>query len=560
MGDHSSIPEGRSSADAERSEQNLVELASLAARPDSRLVFFVGAGVSTGTSQFPPTRALMAGLVEEAISRSPKLRGLSPVVPDLSKVGFEMVLNDLWQICQPAVGRFIEHLRAIDEAATPSLAHAFLGEWLAAGRLVMTTNYDRLIERTWDGPVRFDREGGNDSSFATWEKDLGSGALFKLHGSLERPNSCLAALEHVGTAIAGPRRDLLLRVFTQRPLCVLGWRGADPDIPPILRTAFVDRPRDLPVFWVHRTGASARAVSPLLRGIASLRPIIGTANDVLGRLDRDPSAARRLASLAARSHRGDVPSVSFDGTCSTTGLSRFVAITVRRAGDERTALRASDVAAFEATSIGEWMAAREEHALNLWASAAGREDGQFAARRVVADVVGTLRRRGAPTAASPLFGLMSMTVSLARRHPLLIAQLPLLFRANRRAIAAARDRGEDSVGIDIQEALTDYYAGRARLLLAGRLGRQFAAVKRWVLEPYERARARVAGLPERSLHARFDVIAGRAIALARLGECDSSVAEVDELDRLALLLSDPRRVAHWDDQRATIARLCSSLV
>ncbi len=509
----------------------------------------------------PSTTELIARLVEAAADRSPRLRRVIPVIPGLGTVGFEMVLNDLWQICQPAVPAFLDHLREFDAAATPSLAHAFLGQWLDAGHSVITTNYDRLIERTWEGRTRFDRDAADDTGFAEWERDVQRGALFKIHGSLQRTSSCLAALEHVGTTTTGRRRDLLLHVFSRHPMCFVGWRGVDPDVPPVLRATLADRPRDLPLFWVHHTAGSKRGVSPLLREVASIRPIVGSADEILGRLDVDGAAARRLADAVAAHPPAKRPQVRVDlaSACSVSGVSRFAGISLRRAGHERLALRAFDVAAIEAQQVPEWASAREERALTLWANARGGDRGEMAARNVVGHVYSTLRRRPGVAHAEtqgPLFGYLSMTVSLAGRHPSLVARLPRLFRIQRAALADARAVGADPVGVDIQAMLTDLYEGRLRLLLAGRLALRSARLKRWILVPYRRARSRASSLPERSLHARFDVLAGYAVALARLGDCRSCLAELDELDRLSLLLSDPRRLAHWDEQRATIARFC----
>lgn len=59
-------------------------------------------------------------------------------------------------------------------------------------RLGYHHQHDRLIERTADCAVRFDRDAADETGFGRWEQALRDGALFKVHGSLERPSSCLA--------------------------------------------------------------------------------------------------------------------------------------------------------------------------------------------------------------------------------------------------------------------------------------------------------------------------------------------------------------------------------
>ena len=527
--------------------------------PDSGLVFFAGAGISSGPRGIPATADLIRQLLEAAVGANPTLRGLLPAPPVMGKVGFEMVLNDLWQICRDAVPAFFDWLASLDDAASPNPAHSFLSAWVAAGGSVITTNYDRLIERTGECVVRFDRDADDGRGFSRWASDLSGGALFKIHGSLERPSSCLAALEHVGTTVAGARRDLLMQVFRERPVCVVGWAGADPDIPPVIHAALAERSPDLPLFWVHHTAMSPASVSPLLRDASLIRPIYGEVDVVFAALYARASAARRRPGLAGAGQPATAPLAAFR-RCTLSGASRFVGIALRRGGREALALKVFDVAADQAAGSAEWAAARQERALTLWGSARGQVQRELAARRIVADVVGRLGREGATPAdmRGPLFGLLSMTISLSAHRRWLLLQIPGLLRAMRRSIADARASGADEVDVAIQEALTDLYSGRTRLALSGGLARRIMPIRHWVLAPFERARRAVASLPDRSLHAAFDVRAGYAVALATLGDCEKSLTDVPELDRLSLLLSDERRRHHWLEQRVRLVMLCGS--
>jgi hypothetical protein len=542
-------------------QETFRQLQALISQRDHRLVFLVGAGISSGRDGMPSTAALIETLVRAATAGEPNLRKLTSA-PLSGPLGFEMVLNDLWQICPAAVDAFFAYLERLDTAARPTIAHAFLGEWLGGqSGSVLTTNYDRLIERTCRAALRFDSHTGDRFGFDNWQHDLVSGSLFKLHGSLERTSSCLGALEHVGTTMIGSRADLVRHVFGDRPVCIVGWRGADPDIPPLIRTAMARRPAGLPLFWVHHTPESVSHVSPLLRDAAMGNPIVGSAEEFFAGLDTTGDAQRRLAMTASHTAAYDSPPRSDpppDNLLQEVGCDR---IELRRGRREASALRAFRVATAAATSDLSWAAAEQEHALTIWGAARGQERRELLARSVVAAVVARLRRTSGVGAQQlkASFGLLSMTVSLCRRRPELLFLVPRLLRLQRRALAAARAQGADNTDAEISKALTDLYEGRVRLRLAGNGVVRWRPIVAWVLRPYHRAMATVSAQPDRSLHARFDVVASLALAAARLGLCAEAVANLDELDRLSLLLTDPRRVAYWVTQRRQLTKLCRDL-
>ena len=173
------------------------------------LVFFIGAGASiAGNTGMPSTSTLLYNLLQQALSLSGKFNSdqgdLSATLKDISSsIGFEITLNDFWQICRKATGLLYQSFSDLEEKCIPNRVHSFLGYWLSTGGTVITTNYDRLIECEWaktDSAIQtiYREEGLN--SFEEWEKDLArGGTLFKIHGSLDGPDSCLGALEHVGT-------------------------------------------------------------------------------------------------------------------------------------------------------------------------------------------------------------------------------------------------------------------------------------------------------------------------------------------------------------------------
>ncbi len=57
----------------------------------------------------------------------------------------------------------------------------------------------------------------------------------------------------MGTRITGKRAELLVAIAEERPLCFIGWRGVDPDIP-LLLTEVLSKKESVPVIWVHYEG------------------------------------------------------------------------------------------------------------------------------------------------------------------------------------------------------------------------------------------------------------------------------------------------------------------
>ncbi|MCL4551962.1 MAG: SIR2 family protein, partial [Candidatus Marsarchaeota archaeon] len=204
------------------SQASLIKLRTLISGPDRSLVFFVGAGASSaGSTGMPTTPQLLRALLSRALKHSGAVYPEKYV--DLKRMlfaslnnppGFEITLNDLLQICPNALKSFFKGFAVLERRCTPNSAHQFLAYWLVTGGTVVTTNYDRLIERAlavnaYQALLRYTESEG-PGSFKMWRDDLErGGALFKVHGSLTAPASCLGALEHVGTRLEGSRAELL---------------------------------------------------------------------------------------------------------------------------------------------------------------------------------------------------------------------------------------------------------------------------------------------------------------------------------------------------------------
>lgn len=313
------------------------------------LVFFIGAGISaTGKRpHMPSTSDLIQTILLDALKRSKELgteiSDLGNAIKEISNIiGFEITLNDFWQICRKGTTLIYSSLAKIEKKCISNQVHAFLAYWLSKGGIVLTTNWDCLIEREWQKidqniKVRYREDGSN--SFVNWQKDsLRGGCLFKIHGSLEDPKSCLGALEHVRTRLKGKRADLLADIIKHRPLCFVGWSGKDPDIPPILYKIYEQRDSSLPTFWVHFEGdppgtksleTAIGDISPLLIKYANDNPILTEANRAFGEILNHMGKKVLIKSITEEVHLDFSDAIT---QCYESGITRFVGIILRRAG------------------------------------------------------------------------------------------------------------------------------------------------------------------------------------------------------------------------------------
>lgn len=186
----------------------------------------------------------------------------------------------------------------------PTAAHDALAKLCATGRvkLIVTTNFDRLIERA------LDRAGISAQIIASREAVRGMiplshapVTLLKLHGDYASPG--LRNTPEELASYPDEWRDLLARVFDEFGMVVIGW-SAEYDT--ALREAFVSSPsRRYPAYWTTLRGSLAEDAQRLI----TLRQasVIDTAgadeflSDLAQRIERlDQVAARRMRPTALR--------------------------------------------------------------------------------------------------------------------------------------------------------------------------------------------------------------------------------------------------------------------
>ncbi len=565
--------------------RTLTVLRSLVTDEHRQLVFFVGAGISANTGM-PLVPELLGTLLIDAFKRSVPDKADSETFQKIitqasHMLGFEITLNSLWNSCPEAIRQLFRSLADFEgNICFPNHAHQFLARWLAKDGVVLTTNYDRLIERAASNgvnqPLVRYTEAIGSASFEHWREDLFQGkCLFKVHGSFAAPESCLGALEQVGTKITGNRAELLAAIAQERPLCFVGWRGVDPDIP-LLLTEVLGKKDAPPVIWVHYEGIDRERPHELaqcldevpepLRRIAGAHPLITDAEHLFTEIGRwlDFSIDQAISER----QRDSMPSPSIErkfsqslDICTPTYLARFVGTALRHAREFEVAVEILEAAHQLATSSAESAAATQEISLALWAQ--GSVSNQEKARTLLQRTQSELgQSQDIMMKLNVDFGQLSMTVSASRGKPWLLLQLLHFFREYATDIGKFRaivHDEQDRRKLALHEALFHLYLGKSRLQLVLWMGPLARSLAFWALKPFKVAHTRIDGAGDIHLQSRIDVLTDRSLALAKFGFCEEAWRDIPEVKRLCSILADAPRTKHFFEQQLPkLEQMCAS--
>ena len=222
----------------------------------SEIAYLVGAGISTPLPSALPDASAFISSLADAITDDPKLRAaiLSRTFSANSNKRFKgdfLRFEAIMGCIKLAIDPELQLLRVYGECAIPNSYHFFLAEQLKQGVIVLTTNFDNLIEIAC-------RTRGIDYSLVVSDEQLNAfikspssirHPLIKLHGGYDLVDSggykqhgvmnIKATLQDVGTVYLGSRSDQLTSVLTtimnNRHLVVIGYSGCDDfDIMPCL--------------------------------------------------------------------------------------------------------------------------------------------------------------------------------------------------------------------------------------------------------------------------------------------------------------------------------------
>ena len=262
---------------------------------DRRLAVLAGAGISLdapsnlldGASFM---RAVLARARPPDVSVDWMLAGLARPLDRLSRPGQVLRFEQLMKALQDSrLDPDLRVLDCLDAGDRPNENHFLLAEMIAAGCLVMTTNFDTLIEAAYarprapDAPVL--RVAVYSDEFPSEPPSGGPPTLWKLHGSLTRDGvptrdsiaatltTVLAGTEH------GRRAQFLEAVAREMDLLLVGYSGWDDfDIVPVLAST----PSARRLFWVQHAMDEA-APRAAVAGAAIDNPRLQFEADALGR-------------------------------------------------------------------------------------------------------------------------------------------------------------------------------------------------------------------------------------------------------------------------------------
>lgn len=360
----------------------------VAARKKGCLAFLVGAGASWDAPACRP----LAGEISSAVGSA--FWSISTIAKDRWKEGTiqryarAVRFESLMQIIAETTGSLC-FLNAL-KGGRPNQLHRILATALQDRCLVLTTNFDELIERACPTGER-PKTLKITADFKRWRRRTPRGVLAKLHGSLDDLDFMCATMQAIGAL--GPafmwdpaRGEYLARVRQDFPMAVVGYSGADDsDILPRLRITDSNQP----LLWVLHARGRARVAAdrdisrlatapglPELLHESHATVIVGNTLQVVAALcgcRPKETAGRRGQPLATRllrfMRRTTAPYLAdfligrilYEGGKRKASCSQFAAIR-RMVGERHPGLAARCLTneATVATDIGEWRTARRK--------------------------------------------------------------------------------------------------------------------------------------------------------------------------------------------------------
>jgi hypothetical protein len=242
-------------------------LEAIVGTPEGEVVVLCGSGVSAVPPSSVPTwsglnAAALDGLRRLALDRVLTVPANREAVlllhaDDIPVVTFSQVLSDAFS------GRgWLEILTVLDGDVTNAV-HRALATLINDRRChaIITTNFDTLIERAcgdtgFEIPVVLPRLSYVAFAPVTSDAELSQPALYKIHGTVDIPDSMVDLLLDKRRGLGPSTRSLIASVCRDRHLVVLGFSGADfamdPDYLGLLSSAALPTR----VTWVVRPGSA----------------------------------------------------------------------------------------------------------------------------------------------------------------------------------------------------------------------------------------------------------------------------------------------------------------
>ena len=156
-------------------------------------------------------------------------------------LGAGVKMEVLFELIESTAAPVIAKLFRLFGNSSPNLYHHFLARLLEkkATSHVVTTNFDRLIERA--------SRSNLDVSVTEQEHSRRPlCGLYKIHGSVDRPDSIIAVVEQVSRGLGPQKRQLMKEILSQTCL-VVGWSDDDIDLSP----AFFEFASGLLIWFIY---------------------------------------------------------------------------------------------------------------------------------------------------------------------------------------------------------------------------------------------------------------------------------------------------------------------
>ena len=215
-------------------------------RESDELTFLIGAGISME----PPSYVASAQEIVKTIIDSCVKKNISDKLLDSFSLRYDLLIQKFRDYFDPN----LKILRYFKQDRIPNLIHLYLAEMIKKHNIVMTTNFDELIEKALgydDNLFRIiitENDFRNYSNpFNNQNKDLN--LLYKLHGDLKNPvtgeDTSRTIISTLDTYRVGGMNKILpiesykipffKRACNNRTLIILGYSGSDDfDIVPTL--------------------------------------------------------------------------------------------------------------------------------------------------------------------------------------------------------------------------------------------------------------------------------------------------------------------------------------
>ncbi|MFX0092510.1 MAG: tetratricopeptide repeat protein, partial [Candidatus Hodarchaeota archaeon] len=210
------------------------------------LAYLVGAGISIN----PPSDLMSARQIMESIVRFSAVEDAVDKILDIEDLRFEYLVQEF----RDQYDKQLRIMNYFEQSTQPNIIHKFLAQQLADGHVVLTTNFDSLIERAVglkNDALRVIITRQDFEKYSNPKENIEKGvlAVYKLHGSLKNPKtgedtqeSVITTLDSLGKYKEGEvftvetsKRDLFERIGHNRSLIVMGYSGGDDfDIVPTL--------------------------------------------------------------------------------------------------------------------------------------------------------------------------------------------------------------------------------------------------------------------------------------------------------------------------------------